>query len=102
MAAGAEAATFFTIAGIGDVLAAMAATTARGAARQALGEGATPEQARAAREQRVEAPAVALQVLAFAKERRIEVPVFRTIAAAMAGTISREEVMKGLMTRGTH
>ncbi len=103
VAAGAEASTFFTIAGIGDVLAAMGGDD-RPEVRlgEALGEGATPEQARARAGQRVEAPAVALQVLAFAKERRIEVPVFRTIAAAMAGTISREEVMKGLMTRGTH
>jgi glycerol-3-phosphate dehydrogenase (NAD(P)+) len=103
VAAGAEAATFFSVAGIGDVLAAMGGDD-RPEVRLgvALGEGATPEQARARAGQRVEAPAVALQVLAFARERRIEVPVFRTIAAAMAGTITREEVLQGLMSRDKH
>jgi glycerol-3-phosphate dehydrogenase (NAD(P)+) len=103
VAAGAEASTFFSIAGIGDVLAAMGGDE-RPEVRLgvALGEGATPEQARSRAGQRVEAPAVALQVLAFAKERRLEVPVFRTIAAAMAGTITREEVLKGLMARDKH
>jgi len=103
VAAGAEAATFFSVAGIGDVLAAMGGDD-RPELRLgiALGEGATPEQARARAGQRVEAPAVALQVLAFARERRIEVPVFRTIAAAMTGTITREEVLQGLMSRDKH
>jgi glycerol-3-phosphate dehydrogenase (NAD(P)+) len=100
VAAGADVQTFFSVAGIGDVLAAMGGDD-RPEVRLgfALGEGATPEQARARAGQRVEAPTVALQVLAYARERRIDVPVFRTIAAAMAGTLSREEVMRDLMAR---
>ncbi len=100
-AAGAEASTFFSVAGIGDVMAALAGDerpeVLLGAA---LAEGASLEQARARARQRVEAPTLVPRVVAFAKERRIEARVFETMAAAMAGTIRRDEILATLMTRG--
>lgn len=99
-AAGAEASTFFSLAGIGDVMAALAGDerpeVLLGAA---LAEGATLEQARARAGQRVEAPTLVPRVVSFAKERRIDAPVFRTMAAAMAGTIRRDEIFDALMSR---
>lgn len=100
-AAGAEAATSFSVAGIGDVMAALAGDERPEVLLGvALGEGATIEKARARAGLRVEATTLVPRVVAFAKERRIDVPVFRTMAAAMAGAIHRDEILATLMTRG--
>lgn len=100
-AAGGEPATSFSVAGIGDVMAALAGDERPEVLLgMALGEGATIEKARARAGLRVEAPTLVPRVVAFAKERRIDAPVFRTMAAAMAGTIQREEILATLMTRG--
>lgn len=100
-AAGAEASTFFSVAGIADVMAALAGDE-RPEVRlgAALGDGLFGEAARARVGQRVEAPTLVPRVVAFAKERRIDVPVFRTLAAAMAGTMNRDEILATLMSRG--
>jgi glycerol-3-phosphate dehydrogenase (NAD(P)+) len=65
----------------------------------ALADGATLEQAMLRAEARVEAVTLVPRVVAFARERRMDVPVFHAMAAVMAGTMQRDEVMKALMTR---
>jgi glycerol-3-phosphate dehydrogenase (NAD(P)+) len=100
VAAGAEPATFFTLAGIGDVMAALAGDD-RPEVRlgAALARNATLEEARAQAGQRVEATTLVPRVLAFAKEKRMDVPVFRTMGAVMSGTMNRDEILASLMTR---
>ncbi len=100
-AAGGDPMTFFSVAGIGDVMAALAGDERPEVLLgRALAEGATVDQAKARAGQRVEAPTLVPRVVQFAKERRIDAAVFRTMAAAMAGTIQRDEILATLMSRG--
>lgn len=104
VAAGAEASTFFSIAGIGDVLAAMGGDD-RPEVRLgvALGEGATPEQAKGRAGARVEGagggpPGARVREGAEGSRSRV-----RHHRRGDGGNhSSREEVLKGLMARDKH
>ncbi|MBL8602099.1 MAG: NAD-binding protein [Myxococcales bacterium] len=99
-AAGAEEKTFYTIAGIGDLMAAMGQDhrpEARLGAALALGDGLDVARQKAG--QRIEAITLMPRVVALAKRERVEAPVFETIARALTGSITPQEILSGLMTR---
>lgn len=90
--------TFMGLAGFGDVMAAMSQDdrpeVKLGAA---LAEGASIDRAREIAGQRVEAPALIPRIVAFAKERKIAVPIFTALAGVIAGHLTRDEALHSLM-----
>lgn len=99
-AAGADPTTFFSIAGVGDLMAALGEDSRPEVLfGRAIAEGATLDEARERAGLRIEAPTLLPRVVAFAKERRVEATVFQTMDAALKGTISREEIVHNLMVR---
>ncbi|MDP3274746.1 MAG: glycerol-3-phosphate dehydrogenase [Deltaproteobacteria bacterium] len=99
VAAGAEERTFYGLAGIGDLMAAMAQNDARPEAL--FGERiARGEHIRAVREDmdvRLEPIELVPRVLAFAKARGITMPVFSALDAIMSGKATVEQITAQLM-----
>lgn len=100
VAAGADEKTFFSLAGIGDVMAAMGQDD-RPECRlgAALAKGKSLDEARVDAGMRVEAITLAPRVLAFARERRIDAALFESITLALSGKVSTEEILARLMVR---
>lgn len=101
VAAGAEEATFFGVAGFGDLMAAMGQDD-RPEVRfgRALAEGQKPHEAQQKLQARIEAVDLIPRVLAFAKERGLSVPVFGALAATLEGRVDRAQVLSELMLPG--
>ncbi len=100
IAAGADERTFFSLVGIGELLAAMDQDD-RPECRlgAALGRGESLEAAQAHAAMRVEALSLLPRVVDFARERRVEATLLGTIAQALEGTMSPQEILVLLMTR---
>jgi len=100
MAAGADERTFFSLVGMGDLLAAMGQDD-RPECRlgAALGRGESLDAARAYAGLRVEAVTLLPRVVEFAKAHRVEATLLGTIAEALEGRLGPPEILALLMSR---
>ena len=100
VAAGADEKTFFSLAGMGDLLAAMAQDD-RPECRlgAAIGRGEGLDAARRHAGLRVEAITLLPRVVDFARARRLDVTLLSTIADALEGKMKPAEILAQLMSR---
>jgi glycerol-3-phosphate dehydrogenase (NAD(P)+) len=99
VAAGGLEKTFYGLAGIGDLMAAMAQQDARPevAFGRKLAKGAHASQLAAESGVRIESVELVPRVLAFARNRGIHAPVFETLATILDGKASLSEITAALM-----
>lgn len=99
VAAGGLEKTFYGLAGIGDLMAAMAQQDARPevAFGQKIAKGARASELAADMGVRIEPVDLVPRVLSFARNRGIKAPVFETLATVIEGKASVSEISAALM-----
>jgi glycerol-3-phosphate dehydrogenase (NAD(P)+) len=99
VAAGGVEKTFYGLAGIGDLMAAMAQQDARPevAFGRRLARGATAAQIAFEMGVRIEPIDLVPRVVAFARQRALETPVFEALAGVLAGKSDVTEITAALM-----
>ena len=99
VAAGGLEKTFYSLAGIGDLMAAMAQQGARPevAFGQRIARGARAAELAAEMGVRIESIDLVPRVVTFARQRNIRAPVFETLATVIEGRGEVSEIMLALM-----
>lgn len=99
-ALGAQPETLMGLSGLGDLVLTCTDNQSRNRRYGLqLGQGATPEQAKAALEGVVEGVRAAPEVLRLARKLGVEMPLFEMAGAVIAGTVSAVEAVKHLADR---
>jgi glycerol-3-phosphate dehydrogenase (NAD(P)+) len=98
VAAGAEEHTFWGVAGFGDLMAAMG-DTARPEVRfgERLFSGVDAGEARRANEMRIEAVELVPRLMAFARDQRLQIPVFAALDRVLKGEADKTSILPALM-----
>lgn len=100
VAAGADERTFYGLAGYGDLLASMALEDRPEVVLgRELAQGASLEEARDRAWLRIEAVELVPRVEAFAKLHGVRCEVLNAIGRILDGSVSREDVLKALLSR---
>lgn len=104
IAAGGEERTFYSVAGMGDLMAAMAQYDLRPEVRlgQALAKGIPPKEALQTVGMRVEAVELVPRVVEFARTHGLSVPVFQALDDVMAARATKDSLLQVFMTPHGH